>query len=280
MTARAYSHGPSFLRWAGSKRQSLKWLASAYSDGHGHYVEPFAGSAALFFFLRPDSASLADLNHHLINALAQVRDRPAEIYELLQAYERSRDKYYEIRTQFNALPSESLISAVRFIYLNRNCFNGLWRTNASGKFNVPYGGLEMGGHPPLSLFETCSLALQRATLKHQDFRETVHENSRQGVFIYADPPYFNSEERVFIEYGKESFGRRDLDDLIDGLLEAAERGATVVLTYHAGMHLPRIPSSWNRIPLPITRNVGGFKGSRRRQVEILYTNSNMSIASG
>lgn len=278
MIARAYSHGPSFLRWAGSKRQSLKWLASAYSDDHSHYVEPFAGSAALFFFLQPDSASLADLNPHLINALEQVRDRPAEIYNLLQDCDRSREKYYEVRTQFNNYPSESLVNAARFIYLNRNCFNGLWRTNSSGKFNVPYGGLEMGGHPPLSLFQTCSIALQRATLQHQDFRETVRENSRKGAFIYADPPYFNSEERVFIEYGKESFGRRDLDDLIDGLREAAACGATVVLTYHAGMDLPGIPSNWHRIPLPITRNVGGFKGSRKRQVEILYTNSRMSIA--
>jgi DNA adenine methylase len=146
-------HGPSFLRWAGSKRKSLSLLCRAYTDPKLQYVEPFAGSAALFFALKPRAAILGDLNGHLINALRAVQDQPKEVHRLLEAIPRDADSYYEVRSEFNELKPFGLHAAALFIYLNRNCFNGLWRTNQSGFFNVPYGGSEMGNNPPVGLLQ-------------------------------------------------------------------------------------------------------------------------------
>ncbi|UPK03015.1 Dam family site-specific DNA-(adenine-N6)-methyltransferase [Bradyrhizobium sp. 170] len=269
---RSSNHGPSFLRWAGSKRKSLGVLSSAFSDPSRQYVEPFAGSAALFFSLQPDSGLLGDLNGHLVNAMRHVRDRPRELHKQLVALKRSPKVYYEVRDTFNTMRPNGLEAAVFFVYLNRNCFNGLWRTNSKGLFNVPFGGHEMGGNPPLSLLQDCSVALKRVRLRHQDFRKTIAEAGRHS-FIYADPPYFSSIDRTFIEYGKKSFGPQDLDDLIFALREAVRRGATVALTYNESMPIKGIPKSWHRTRFEVTRNVGGFSGSRKKQVEVLYSNS-------
>jgi len=124
--------------------------------------------------------------------------------------------------------------------------------------------------PPVELFEFCSTALRRARLRHQDFRKTIAEANKNS-FIYADPPYFTSTERTFIEYGKKSFGQTDLQDLIEGLVDAAKRGIHVALTYNEAMQLTQIPKNWCRIRFEITRNVGGFSGTRKKQTEILYT---------
>jgi DNA adenine methylase len=157
-TVRRSAHGPSFLRWAGSKRKSLALLSATYSGLDRHYVEPFAGSAALFFSLKPLSGTLADLNGHLINAMRYVRDQPKELHRRLEQMPRDDDTYYSVRLRFNRMQPYGLNSAALFVYLNRNCFNGLWRTNSQGAFNVPYGGTEMGGNPPSDLFQTCSRA--------------------------------------------------------------------------------------------------------------------------
>ena len=267
---RPTAHGPSFLRWAGSKRKSLALLAAAYTDIDRHYVEPFAGSAALFFSLRPSTGTLGDLNGHLVNAMRHVRDQPRALYRRLSRLPRNSRSYYAARSVFNRIRPYGLDSAVLFVYLNRNCFNGLWRTNSKGTFNVPYGGREMGHTPPLELFEVCSQALQHAKLRHQDFRKTIAE-AGDDTFIYADPPYFTSTERTFIEYGKRSFDQQDLRDLIAALTEAAARGAHIALTYNEAMPIRGIPRDWRRTKFEITRNVGGFSGARKKQAEILYT---------
>lgn len=270
LPSRKNGHGPSFLRWAGSKRKSLAELAATYRDDGWHYIEPFAGSATLFFSLLPKAATLADLNIHLINALRYVRDCPVEVHEELSTIVRDATTYYAIRNEFNALRGEGLRSAVLFLYLNRNCFNGLWRTNKAGAFNVPFGGTEMGAHPPLTLINTCSQALKNASIKHQDFRRTLEE-AGLGDFVYADPPYFTGSERTFIEYGQKSFDADDLNDLTGLLVSAADRGARIALTYSALMPLDDHLPGWQRTVFEVTRNVGGFSGSRRKHREVLYT---------
>ena len=268
--SRATVHGPSFLRWAGSKRKSLALLGASYRDDSRHYVEPFAGSAALFFELGPTSGTLGDLNGQLINALRYIRDHPRDVHAQLMLLERSPEAYYRIRDLFNASSSFGIEAAVHFIYLNRNCFNGLWRTNLAGKFNVPFDGHEMGAYPPLELFLSCARLLKRAKIRHQDFRKTIAD-AGPNAFIYADPPYFTASERIFVEYGKKSFGQDDLNDLILALIEAERRGAHVALTYHEAVQIDDLPAHWQRIRFEVTRNVGGFSGARKKQAETLYT---------
>lgn len=269
--SRTTTHGPSFLRWAGSKKKCIPQLAALLAQDGLRYMEPFAGSAALFFSLMPSDALLADLNGHLINAMRYVRDAPNDVHSRLNRLRRVETSYYSNRDRFNALAPHGIESAVLFIYLNRNCFNGLWRTNQRGAFNVPYGGVEMGSNPPLELFENCSDALRNAKLRHQDFRKTLSD-VEEGTLVYADPPYFTATERTFVEYGRRSFGRNDLEDLVAALKRAAGRGAKIALTYNAAMPLPDLPRSWSRLRFDVTRNVGGFSGARKKQSEILYTN--------
>lgn len=192
-------------------------------------------------------------------------------HEGITLIERSAEEYYSVRSRFNKTKPYGLESTILFIYLNRNCFNGLWCTNKLGHFNVPYGGTQMGSLPPLSLFEKCSDALRCARIRHQDFRVTI-SNANENAFIYADPPYFATTERTFIEYGKKSFGSKDLKDLVDALIEASDRGAQIALTYHDAMPIENLPQNWSRVRFQVTRNVGGFSGSRKKQVEVLYTN--------
>lgn len=260
-------HGPSFLRWAGSKRKAIPALRSHYERDR-RYVEPFAGSAALFFAVKPFDALLGDLNGHLINTLKAVRDHPDEVHEELGRFQRDKVTYYQVRQEFNRLEPMGLASAARFLYLNRNSFNGLWRTNLKGEFNVPWGGSEMGGHPPLELLRASSITLSRAQIEHQDFRATIGACG-EGDFIYADPPYFTSSQRTFVEYGKECFGLRDLDDLIQCLVSANNRGANIAMSYTSVMELTGLPKHWQRLEFEVTRNVAGFKGHRKRQSEVL-----------
>jgi len=264
------THGPSFLRWAGSKRQSLARLRTTLPDQYERYVEPFAGSAALFFALRPARALLGDLNSLLVNAMTWVREDYAGIVQALCGMPRDEASYYRYRAELNALDHNTKRAAILFIYVNRNCFNGLWRTNKLGQFNVPFGGTQIGNYPPEALFAECASALAKAEVFHQDFRETISACGL-GDVIFADPPYFTATERTFVEYGHRSFGASDLSDLIDLLVDAEERGAKVVLTYSAAMEISAIPEHWLRKQIAVTRNVGGFRDSRRSFGETIYS---------
>jgi len=265
----ATTHGPSFLRWAGSKRQSLPRLRTTLPDRYERYVEPFAGSAALFFALRPSRALLGDLNRLLVNAMYWVREDHAGIVNALYTMSRDKEAYYRYRAELNALDHTTKHAAILFVYVNRNCFNGLWRTNKLGQFNVPFGGNQIGNYPPETLFSDCASALAKAEVHHQDFRETLAACGA-GDIIFADPPYFTATERTFVEYGHRSFGASDLSDLIELLVAAESRGARIVLTYSAAMEITSIPGHWVREQIAVTRNVGGFRDSRRSFGETIY----------
>jgi DNA adenine methylase len=136
-----------FLRWAGSKRKQLARLRSYWSDGFSRYVEPFAGSACLFFELAPPAAVLGDTNRELIEVYKVARDDPARLYRRLCRIERDRRTY----NRWRGVDPKSLdrdTRALRFLYLNRNCFNGIYRTNESGQFNVPMTARSRFSHWP------------------------------------------------------------------------------------------------------------------------------------
>ena len=135
-----------FIRWAGSKRQHLSLLKSYWSDKFSRYVEPFAGSAILFFNLNPKRALLGDINNELISTFETVSDHPTRIHNILSSIPKGRSHYIKLRkvNPYSLCPTKR---AARFIYLNRYCFNGLYRTNLKGEFNVPYGGKKSGKLP-------------------------------------------------------------------------------------------------------------------------------------
>jgi DNA adenine methylase len=198
-----------FLRWAGSKRQHVPFLRQCWTAGeYSRYVEPFAGSAAAFFAIAPPDAVLGDLNRELIRTYRAVRRAPSAVYHRLSRFSTGEDAYYSVRAM---QPKRAVTHAARFIYLNRFCFNGLYRTNVEGRFNVPYGAPKTPNVPGLVQFRACARLLTRATLIAGDFRRLL-ENVREGDFVYLDPPYAVSRRRVFIQYAKGHFSTKDLAD--------------------------------------------------------------------
>jgi DNA adenine methylase len=261
----------SFLRWAGSKKQIVAHLAPHYPSAGGKYLEPFAGSACLFFHLEPDRAVLGDINWELISALQTIQRQPRRVLRVIAELPTGESAYYAIRS-LDPHSLSSIERAARFLYLNHYCFNGLYRTNERGIFNVPYGPPKNGAEVDEALLLRASLVLKRATVVHGDFEETL-EHARRGDFVYLDPPYVVDSRRVFSEYGSGSFSSKDLDRLGTALADLDRRQVTFLISYADSAEARRLLSRWNPRRIRTRRNIAGFVGSRRFSYELLATNS-------
>lgn len=220
--------GRPFLKWAGGKR----WLAQrrdfALPAFSGQYIEPFLGGGAMFFEARPERALLSDINPRLIEAFQAIKDDWRKVYELLQVHHcmHCREYYYSQRERTYATPWER---AAQFIYFNRACWNGLYRENLRGQFNVPIGtktNIIMEDDD----FETVSKLLQCADITCCDFEKTI-EVACDGDLVFADPPYTVAHNHNgFVKYNQNIFTWNDQIRLRDCLLRAKDRGARVLLT--------------------------------------------------
>lgn len=258
-----------FLRWAGSKRKQLSRLAAFWLDDHTGYVEPFAGSACLFFALGPSRAVLGDSNRELIEVYRVVQDEPERLYRRLRRIARDTETY----TRWRRIDPRTLdreTRALRFVYLNRNCFNGIYRTNVAGHFNVPMGR-RPGDYFSKADLVRCSELLQKATLVAGDFTKTL-ERVKAGDFVYLDPPYAVSSRRIFREYGKRIFDTTDIPRFSECLSEIARAGADFLVSYADCKEARALARQWNSMRLPIRRHIAGFAGARKNAYEWLITN--------
>lgn len=216
-----------FLKWAGGKR----WLVSRGVPKPQEFkrlVEPFVGSGAIFFSLRPRQAVLADVNPELINLYRVVRDMPAELKELLLQHHsaHSRDHYYNVRKK--ELEGD-VDRAARMLYLNRTCWNGLYRVNKMGRFNVPIG-TKTSVIADNEDFIQHSKALKIADLLCQDFEKTI-DICGEGDFLFVDPPYtVKHNMNGFVKYNENIFGWDDQVRLAAALRRAGSRGAAILVT--------------------------------------------------
>jgi len=258
------------FRWAGSKKQILPILSSYWKPTAGRYIEPFAGSACLFAAIRPDNAIIADLNEDLIRTYCQIKHNPEGVIEQLGVLRKSKSTYLRLRgVDSNQLTTSQ--QAARFLYLNRYCFNGLYRTNKNGVFNVPYGGERSGKMVTPQEIRKFSNLLQSATLIADDF-ESVILQAVKGDFVFMDPPYISSTRRVFSEYLPGSFTEADLARLIRALKVLDERGVDFIVSYTGSSEARKIFSDWTIKTVAVRRNIAGFTGHRRRAYEILVSN--------
>lgn len=217
-----------FLKWAGGKR----WLASKYAhlfpDFAGRYIEPFLGSGAVFFFLQPNRAILSDRNEHLIEAFQVVKEFPNALHDRLEEFQALHcdEFYYDMRAE---VPSSPIDRAARFIYLNRTCFNGLYRVNKKGEFNVPKGTKAIVRFEDNFLIRA-SQSLRAAELRVADFEETV-DAATQGDFLFVDPPYTVSHNNNgFIKYNDVLFSWADQKRLAEAVRKATQRGVLVFVS--------------------------------------------------
>jgi|SRR5665648_299419 len=264
-----------FLRWAGGKQLMVgkirAWLPSHVSSAT--YREPFVGAGSLFFALCPKRAVLSDLNAHLINCYVQVRSHPLEVAALLSVH-RSRDSsdyYYEQRSAYNTDATDSPEQAARFIYLNRTCFNGIFRVNKQGKFNVPYGRKSRPILPSAHSLRRVSAALSGADLSADDFREAMGKAQR-GDFVYLDPPYppLNGTA-YFTHYTVDRFGAEHQRSLAEAVHEIDRKGCRFLMS-NADVDLVReLYGGFHLHELSVTRYITCSK-KRHRVSELLISN--------
>ncbi|MDO1527907.1 Dam family site-specific DNA-(adenine-N6)-methyltransferase [Fulvimonas sp. R45] len=218
-----------FLKWAGGKR----WLARDYVSffnmkGIRRYVEPFLGSGAVFFSIQPESALLSDLNIDLVETYRSIRDNWQAVKRALGRHHKhhSPEYYYKVRS---SIPKDGFARAARFIYLNRTCFNGLYRVNCRGEFNVPLG-TKTSVILDTDDFGAIADRLARVELVAEDF-EKVIDRCGVGDFIFADPPYtVKHNNNGFVKYNENLFSWADQERLQCSLARAARRGARVIVS--------------------------------------------------
>jgi len=257
------------LRWAGSKRQHVRFLRHCWAAGdHARYIEPFAGSAAVFFAVAPPRAILGDINADLIQTYRAIREAPEAVHRRLVRFPVGPPAYYKVRA---LRPRTAVSRAARFVYLNRFCFNGLYRTDRHGRFNVPYGAPKTDNLPDLPQFRACATLLARAGLIATDFRPLLAQVER-GDFVYIDPPYAISRRRVFIQYAMKHFSTADLPELSSWLDEIDRRKAFFVLSYADSHEARSLFRGWKRRRFAIRRNMAGFSSARRNHYELFISN--------
>jgi DNA adenine methylase len=259
-----------FLRWAGSKRKLLPVLLAAAPAKFERYVEPFAGSACLFFALEPEKAVLGDINDDLVNTYRTLTTSVESVISHLKRFKCSKSEYYRIRAQpFSRMSKQR--QAARFIYLNRFCFNGLYRTNMQGQFNVPYGGYKAGAVPSADLLRSCAASLGRASVVSGSFDRTLRK-VRAGDFVYLDPPYSIESRRVFNEYSHFSFGSTELQCLRQHLLRLDKIKVPFLVSYGISREAHELARGFDRQEIVVQRQIAGFAAQRRKSRELLITN--------
>lgn len=259
-----------FLRWAGSKKQLLPEISKYWRADYTRYIEPFCGSASLFFDLLPRQATLSDINADLIDTLKAVQISPDLVSECLGRLKTDERTYYKIRAQ-QSIDLAPVSRAARFIYLNLLCFNGLYRVNKQGQFNVPYGSKHRKTLLDPLAMRNVSRALSAAELIRRDFEVAVDDASC-GDFIYLDPPYATAQKRAFTQYDVNSFSHGDLSRLVDALRRADRRGVAFVLSYADYPGLVDRCGGWTVSRVKTRRNIAGFSGSRKKIDEVLISN--------
>lgn len=259
------------LRWAGGKTWLTKYLPDVLRNTtFRNYHEPFVGGAAIFLFLDPPNKSvLSDLNADLIKTYLTIKYHPQEVIESLQQFHNTKECYYRIRGQRF---ENRIDQASRFIFLNQTNFNGLYRVNQQGEYNVPYGNRKKEFIEPEKIL-TLSRRLQRAKLLHGDFQKTLKFVDKNDL-VFLDPPYTVSHNNNgFLRYNDNLFSLDDQHRLSKAIDEIKKREAYYILTNAAHKTIVEIFEKGDcRQIRSRASSIAGQKSSRGQKEEYLFTN--------
>ena len=245
------NHARPLLKWAGGKTQLLGEIMPQMPQKYRLYIEPFFGGGALFFAVQPPESIIADSNPELINLYRTVADEVESVIEQLGQYENSEELFYEVRAQdWKKLSAPE--AAARTIFLNRTCFNGLYRVNQSGQFNVPFGKYK---NPKILDEQTLKVAsgfLQRAKIVCGDYKSVLLEHAQKGDFVFLDPPYLPvSAYADFKRYTKEQFYEEDHVELAAEVKRLHELGCHVILT---NSNHPLVHEQYRKFSIKVVRS--------------------------
>jgi len=272
--------GKPFVKWAGGKRQIIDKLKEYEPEEYDTYYEPFIGGGALFFELSPKKAVINDSNAELINVYKVLCDESKfkKMIRTLNSHEtnHSEEYYYEIRNKDRSKSSFKNLAdytrAARTIYLNKACFNGLYRVNSKGEFNVPFGK-----KTKVNTYEDSNLNLisyyltnNQITILNEDFESSV-STAKKGDFIYFDPPY-DSDTSTFNSYTEDGFGKEEQVRLARVFKELSDRGCYVMLSNHNTKLINELYSDFNIHIIEAKRNINANGKKRGKVEEVIITN--------
>ncbi len=226
-----------FVKWAGGKRQMLEQLCIRMPDTYNAYYEPFVGGGAMVLSLAPEEARINDINQELVHTYTEIRDHLDALLEKLMELDKvtcTREFYYELRSRYNEKRLNSSYDtemAALFIYLNKHCFNGLYRVNTKGEFNVPWNQKQSIRSMDMENIKAISAYLKSVTITCQDFEQAL-AGVQKGDFIYFDSPYAPLNPTSFDSYTKEGFTEEEHRRLAELFRELTKKGVYCMLTNH------------------------------------------------
>ena len=263
-----------FVKWAGGKRQLLDVLMKNLPPKFNTYVEPFVGGGALLFELIPKRAIISDTNYELINAYRVIRDNVEELIDSLKNHVNDEGYYYRVRA-LNPSTLTPVERASRFIYLNKTCYNGLYRENSRGEFNVPFGKYKNPKICDEENLRVVSEFLRSADVQilYQDYKETC-KLAREGDFVYLDPPYHPiSKTSSFTKYTREDFTQEDQIELAQVFKDLDRKGCYVMLSNSNTEFIRDLYRDFEIIELSANRSINcRAEGRGKEKVEILVKN--------
>lgn len=263
-----------FIKWAGGKRWLTAHIQKIKPKGwSGRYFEPFVGGGALFFALKPKWAVLSDVNEELITTYLAIRNNPDDVIQLLQSYPFGERFYYQLRDQN---PRAGHTIAARFLYLNRTCWNGLYRVTSQGRFNTPFGRYENPTICDEERIRASSKLLKRARLFAGDF-ETQAGKAKAGDFVYFDPPYITGHQNNgFHKYNSQLFSWTDQERLAKLAMQLTEKGVHVLVSNADHDSVVQLYKGFRYQQVTRYSLIGGQMKSRGVVTEALLSNYNIS----
>ncbi len=258
------------FRWPGGKRWLVPQLAELVPERIGTYYEPFFGAGALYFALRPPVAVLSDMNSELMAAYRAIRLAPTKVAAALSALPRDRESYYRVRS---SNPMDPTARAARLIFLTTLAFNGIYRVNRRGEFNVPYGGREYPSLGARGSLDPYAKALRGARISSGDFEQAV-SRARSGDFVYLDPPYTVAHtNNGFLRYNESIFSWRDQQRLAALATELDKRGCAVIVSNAAHESVRGLYTGFRSVSVSRRSLIAADPTHRQSTDELVITNA-------
>lgn len=264
-------HAKPFLKWAGGKRRLLPYLIECVPKYYNNYYEPFLGGGSLFFAIKPQNAYLSDLNSDLINTYTQIKNNVDLVIRYLRTMKYGTKSYDRIREMKYKSPAKR---AAKFIYLNKTCWNGLYRVNKAGNFNVPIGRYTNPTICNRHHLRYVSRILKNAYLRSADFEEVI-KSTKQNDLIYFDPPYTTSHKNNnFIEYNAQLFSPEDQERLHKTAIVCHTKGCKIIISNADHKFITNLYKDKVFHIIPVKRrSVIAAKVEKRKEVtELIITN--------
>ena len=255
------------VKWAGGKTQSLDIIKKHIPEFKTYY-EPFLGGGALLFSLTPKKAIVGDINDELMNFYQVLAKSVKNISNSLELKENTKEYYYAERS---VRYKNNIQRAARFYYLNKTCFNGLYRVNKSGKFNVPYGKYKTINYLNFDRLKEVHGYLKNIKLISAHYRK-ITLNIKKGDFVYFDPPYYKVEDTSFTSYTKDGFGPADHGFLCNYCKQLNEKGVKFLLSNSDTKYIRKIYSQFKIIPIKARRSINSDGNKRGKVNDLLIKN--------